>query len=134
MQKKSRPEKVSTALNLLWIMVAIGVIVSIFYFSDSLGRFNAAGGSLGGLIFTLWFIYLVLVFLIWKIGQGRNWARITFLVLFIIGVPMTIYDYLTAALNALEIVSGIVSMILQTVALVFLFQKPSSDWFNSVKK
>ena len=134
MQKKKRPDKVSTALTILWIIIAVGVISSIFNFSNSLETANASGLGVNWLIFTLLFSYLFLAFFIYKIGQGRNWARITFLVLFIIGFPITIYNYLTSAISTLLIILGIAGMIAQMVALVFLFQKPSSDWFKSMKK
>jgi len=133
-QKKSRPDKVSTAITLLWVMIAVGVISSIFNFSNSLEIANASGLGLWWLIFTLYFSLLFLAFLIWKIGQGKNWARITYLVLFILGVPMTIYGYLTSAINTFTIILGLAGMIVHVVVLVFLFQKQSSDWFKSMKK
>ncbi len=103
-------------------------------FSNSLEIANASGLGLGWLIFTLYFSFLFLAFFIWKIGHGKNWARITYLVLFILGVPFTIYNYLTTAVSILSIILGIAGMILQIVSLVFLFEKKSSDWFKSMKK
>jgi len=133
-EKKNRPHKVSTAITMLWIVIAVGVISSTFNFSSSLEIANASGLGLGWLIFTLYFTFLFLAFFIWKIGQGRNWARITYLVLFILGVPFIIYSYLTSEVSTLSIILGIAGMILQIVALVFLFQKSSSNWFKSKKK
>ena len=130
-EKKSMPNKVSMAVTLLWIVIAVGVISSTFNFSSSLEIANASGLGLGWLIFTLYFTFLLLAFFVWKIGQGKNWARITYLILFIIGVPFTIYSYLTSVVSMLSIILGIVGMIVQIIALVFLFQKQSSDWFNS---
>ena len=133
-EKKSRPSKVSIAITLLWIVIAVGVVSSTFNFSNSLEIANASGLGLGWLIFTLYFTFLIVAFFIWKIGQGKNWARITYLVLFIIGVPFTIYSYLTSEISMLSIIPGIAGMIVQIIALVFLFQKQSSDWFNSNKR
>ena len=130
-EKKSMPNKVSMAVTLLWIVIAVGVISSTFNFSSSLEIANASGLGLGWLIFTLYFTFLLLAFFVWKIGQGKNWARITYLILFIIGVPFTIYSYLTSVVSMLSIILGIAGMIVQIIALVFLFQKQSSDWFNS---
>src|SRR3989344_9654693 len=96
LDKQDRPDKVSTAITLLWIIIVVGVISSTFNFSSSLEIANASGLGLGWLIFTLYFTFLFLAFFIWKIGQGRNWARITYLVLFILGVPFIIYSYLTS--------------------------------------
>jgi len=112
----------------------VGVISSTFNFSNSLEIANASGLGLGWLIFTLYFSFLFLAFLVWKIGQGKNWARITYLILFIIGVPFIIYSYLTSAVSMLLVIIGISGMIAQLIALAFLFQKPSSDWFKSKKK
>lgn len=68
--KQARPDKVSIAVNLLWIVIAVGVISSIFTFSSSLEIANASG--LGWLIFTSYFTYLFIAFFIWKIGQGLH--------------------------------------------------------------
>ena len=125
------PNKVSMAVTLLWIVIAVGVISSTFNFSSSLEIANASGLGLGWLIFTLYFTSLLLAFFVWKIGKGKNWERITYLVLFIIGVPFTIYGYLTSVVSMLSIILGIAGMIVQIIALVFLFKKQSSDWFNS---
>ena len=134
-KEKNKPDNVSTALILLWIMLAIGVINSIFTLSSSLKLANTSdldsGFLIGVLIFTLCFTLLFMAFFIWKIGQGKNWARITYLVLFILGVPFTIYSYLTSAVSTLLIILMIGQIILQIIALVLLFQKQSSDWFKS---
>ena len=63
------------------------------------------------------------------IGKGRNWARITYLVLFIIGVPLIVF----AMLQPLLVILVIGQIVVQIIGLVFLFQKSSSDWFNLMK-
>lgn len=133
-KKKNRPDKVSTAITLLWILIAASVISSIFNFSSLLEITNASGLGLGWLIFTLYFSFFLTAFFIWKISQGRNWARITYLVFFILGVLFTIYDYLTSEVSTFSIILGIAGIIVQIIALIFLFQKQSSDWFKSKKK
>jgi hypothetical protein len=60
-------------------------------------------------------------FMIHMIGRGKNWARIPFLVLFIVGIPFFIYW------------GSIPQIAVKGVALVFLFQKASSDWFKAMK-
>jgi len=134
MKSKNQPDKVFIAIELLWIVIAVGVISSIVSFSSSLEIANASGFGLLWLIFTLCFSFLLMAFFIWKIGQGRNWARVTYLVLFLIGFPMTIYSYFISSLSVLTIILSIFQMILQIVAFVFLFQKSSSDWFKSINE
>ena len=68
------------------------------------------------------------------IWNGRNWARITFLVVVIIGTPGSIFQLLlgltVTPISGLLDIGGIV---IQIIALIFLFQKPSSDWFRKMK-
>ena len=74
-------------------------------------------------------------FFIYKIGRGRNWARITFTALFIIGVPFSVLPLVkSVAASPVSGGLGIAQAVIQAIALVFLFQRPSSDWFGEMKK
>ncbi len=131
--KKSRPDKVSTALTLLWISLAIGVLNSIINFSNSVDL--AQGYGSGFVIFVTLFTLAFIAFFIYMIGEGKNWARITFLVLFILGIPFSVLPAIRLLIT--NPISGMFSVgisILQLIAIIFLFQKTSSDWFNSMKK
>jgi len=132
-ENRTPPNKVFIAVTLLWLLFATSVISSIFNFSSTLEKVNASGVDLGRLIFTLCFTLFFLAFLIWKIGRGRNWARITYLILFIIGVPMTIYGYFILSTSSFSIIQGIVGAIVNLLALILLFQKESSEWFRLIK-
>ena len=134
-EKKGRPDKVSTAVTLLWVTIAIGIVGSIMEFPSSLEVATAQGFGLGFIIFTTFFTLAILAFFIFMIGKGKNWARITFLVLFIIGIPFAVFPLFQSLLTSpISGILGIGQTILQIIALVLLFQKPSSDWFKSVKK
>jgi hypothetical protein len=84
--------------------------------------------------FTLFVVvctYAVLILLVLKIARGRNWARIVFLILFIIGTVPTlpiVRDELERAplVGALSILQ----ILLQIWVLVLLFTKPGSAWFR----
>ena len=65
-EKKNRPDKVSIAVTLLWIVIAVGVISSTFNFSNSLEIANTSGLGLGWLIFTLFLLSYFLLFLFGK--------------------------------------------------------------------
>jgi hypothetical protein len=58
------------------------------------------------------------------IGKGKNWARITFLVLNIINIPFTFPFELF----------DIVQLVVVTAAVVLLFQETSSNWFRQMKQ
>ena len=123
--QSSRPGNVGTAVKLLYITLGIGVARSIA---------TVQIASPGFVMFITFFTVSVLGLLIHMIGKGRNWARITLLVLFIIGIPFTIPLLLQSL--AINPVSGLLDVgqtVIQIIALVFLFQKPSSTWFKETR-
>ena len=127
--KTIRPEKVGTAVKLLYITLAIGVLRSIMEAS-----MHAQIASPAFVMFITFFVLCIMWLLIYMIGKGRNWARITFLVLFIIGIPFSVLPLSQSlAANPISGLLGIAQTVIQVVALVFLFQKPSADWFKEMK-
>ena len=63
-----------------------------------------------------------------------HWARILFLVLMIIGVPIAVPLYLAELRTSIPYGSiSIVVAILQVIALVLLFTKNSNPWFRKRK-
>lgn len=136
--QRSRPAKVSMAVKLLYVTLGIGVLRFIIDPSSlsqiaQLSQIEQMDLEVFvGIIVLLSFI--LIWFFIYMIGKGRNWARITFLVSFIIGTPFTV-SILLQSLVAKPI-SGLLDIgpsVLQGIALVFLFQKPSSEWFRKMR-
>ncbi len=125
----TRPPRVGTAVKLLYITLGIGVLRSIM---DSSMYAEMAPPAFVMLI--TFFVLGVMGFFIFMIGKGRNWARITFLVFFIIGIPFAAFPLMqSVGANPISGRIGVVQIIIQIVALVFLFQKLSSDWFRDMK-
>jgi len=80
-------------------------------------------------------IILLFLFLTYRVGKGANWARITMLVLIILGVIIKIaYIPLVFGTSFMVGVSLIVVMILQILALCFLYSKSSNSWFKRQKE
>ncbi|MCE2451099.1 MAG: hypothetical protein J4F35_22915 [Candidatus Latescibacteria bacterium] len=127
--QSTRPYKANTSVKLLYISLGIGVLRSIMESST-----QAEVASPAFVMFIAFFVLGIMWFFIFMIGKGRNWARITFLVLFIIGTPFSVLPLMQSlAANPISGLLGIVQIIIQIVAIVFLFQKPSSDWFREMK-
>jgi len=123
----TRPDKVSKAVTLLYVVLGIGVLRSIMEVS------RLPQIAIGFVILSLPTFGIIWLF-IYKISKGRNWARITFLVLCIIGIPFSVVPLMQSlAANPFSGLFGIAQIIIQIVALVFLFQRPSSDWFREMK-
>jgi len=139
-----RPKKVSTALKLLYVafvLSVINVILNIPIEERSLlqGGINYGSTFTGFFIGTIIFVSICslafLAFLIYKIRKGRNWARITFLVISAIGIPFSIFSVIASlTINPFPEILSIIEIILEITAIVLLFQKKSSEWFNLMKK
>jgi len=92
---------------------------------------NAEMAGVGFLMFVTLVVFAVMVFLIAMIGRGRNWARITLLVFFLLGLPLSILPLIRSFTNSpISGVLGLAQVILQIVAIVFLFQQEASAWFK----
>ncbi len=82
---KNRPPKVSNAVTLLWAFIFIAAVVAFFRI------LNLPEEIPSGFIVSVEIISLgVIAFFIFMIGKGKNWARIVFLILFILDVPLSI--------------------------------------------
>lgn len=122
----TKPSQVTLALQLLWGSVGLGVFEFLFRWPNI---DNAAPLS---------FVLVVAIattalvsWLIVMIGRGRNWARIVYLVVFLLGVPLIAFG-LTEELTRRPVIGliNLAQMALQAVALVLLFRPPGSSWFR----
>ena len=123
---QSKPDQVKTAVNLLYASLAIGVLNLILSLAAIVEQ------SLVVFVIVVAVITIsILFFLIVMISSGKNWARIVFLILYVIGLPgqvatvlqlMTAYSFIS--------LTGTVQTILQLVAIVLLFQSASTAWFK----
>lgn len=123
-----RPQPVGTAVNLLWASLAVGLVKTAIEYSYLMTQASAAFTN-GILLFT----FSLIGFLIFKISTGRNWARITFLVLFIIGVlPTVLIVFGEFSRSPIVGTISVAQIGLQGHALFLLFTRPGSAWFRKV--
>jgi hypothetical protein len=122
-----RPRKVQNSVTILYISLGIGIIRAVIEASA-----NAETAGVGLVIFVTLVVSAIMVFIIVMIGRGRNWARITFLVLFLLGlVPAILPIIHSLPLRPISGVLGLAQIVLQALALFFLFQRDSSEWFRT---
>jgi len=75
---------------------------------------------------------LLLSWLVYKISQGRNWARMTLLLLVVFGlVAIGLRFQRLTALNPVLSAIQVVQTALQCASLYLLFTGPGRDWFRS---
>jgi magnesium-transporting ATPase (P-type) len=78
--------------------------------------------------------YAIYYLFIQQIGLGKNWARITMLVLFLISALFTIIGLPSNLLaHPLSGVLSVVFLIVSSIAYVLLFTGESARWFSSKK-
>ena len=114
------------AINLMWVSLAIGGLKALIDYIW-LSQLAPAWFTNIVMLSTLAFI----AFLITKISARKNWARITFLILFVGGtvptIPLLINEFVRVP------VAGMLSLVqiaAQVYALFLLFRKPASDLFR----
>jgi hypothetical protein len=127
LNRTKTPKKVQNAVTILYITLGIGILRDVI---DAPA--NAKMTGVGFLIYITLVVFVVMVFLIAMIGRGRNWARITFLILFFLGLLASILSIVYSfTLSPISSVLTLAQVVLQMVALVFLFQQESSAWFRA---
>ena len=124
-----RPRKVNQALILLYVGLSIGVARMLF---QAWRQAHVAPLGIG--LVHMAAVLAVMWSLIYLIGKGRNWARITYLLVFVVPIPIALPDLLPVFRWSPWLASALLAqLVVQTVAVVFLFQKPSSEWFRQMR-
>lgn len=132
----SRPQSVTIAVLLMLLVMIVGIISSYFQMShdQQLQSMSEQLPAMQSIMYVIMAVIFVLeLFFLFKVFQGRNWARITLLVFFIIGVLASIPGYLglghmpTPA--SAKLVGGI-SQLVELVAFILLFTGQGSAWFK----
>ena len=124
-----KPGNVVSAVKLLYLMIAIGMVrtgMTVLRHADV--------RSPHALIFTKILVYSASLFLIYQISQGKNWARWFLLVIFAIAFPLSVLPTLDAISHSpVHSLLGFLQLGLYIVAMIYLFQRSSTEWFGSGK-
>lgn len=128
----TKPARVGLAVNLLYAGIALSVVAFIVGFAkassapqDSSSAIIAGviGGGILSIAIALWFTIMI--------AKGKNWARVIFLVLLVIGVvlDLTQLGHLFS-FNPINGVLNIIETLLQLAAAWLLFTGESPAWFT----
>jgi hypothetical protein len=121
-----RPSQVSRAVVLLAASLLVGMVTSVL-----LRNYMPMPMGPGFTLLIQVFSIALMAFFIFMIWAGHNWARITYLVLFGLGMIAVVpavrlyfqYSPIVGALSLLQ-------TLLQVIALVMLFTAPGREWFD----
>jgi hypothetical protein len=130
MNKWPQPRQVYWAVALLWVSLLLGLLAIVLAIEREGGDTAILAWVLG---FQLVFVVLA-AYLNVCIYRGRNWARITFLVLFFISLVIVVFVPNPPEFTLAERVTDVVAVLLDMVAAVLLFTKPGSLWFKAVPR
>ncbi|WP_420128782.1 zinc ribbon domain-containing protein [Longimicrobium sp.] len=120
------PEAVSSAVTLIYVTLAIGVVRLILEWPEV-----SQGVPTDVLMISTLAGYALVVWLASRVSRGRNWARIVFLVLFILGAPFTIVPLLESlGTSPFSALLGIIQLVLQALAVVSMFSRKAAPWFT----
>jgi hypothetical protein len=122
-----KPKSIIAARNILYasLFLAILGILLLQFVLNVAGYPNMRTLLVNGALLILFYISIA------YIGFGKKWARTFLLVLFILNVA-TAFRYMPFIFNA-NLVLGFLLMLqilLQIVALIYLYSKSSNEWFN----
>ena len=121
-----KPATVSTAIKLLYATYVVGAFRSVLEWSH-----QTQAASPGFDLFVVVFTFAIILWLTYKMDRGRNWARITFLILFILGVPFFVRPLLQSlSYSPVSGALGLLQVVLQTIALCKLFGSSARPWFR----
>jgi hypothetical protein len=123
-----KPKSIIAARNILYTALFLEALVFIIqqFISTTPGQPDIRVLFSNGILLVL--LYVAIRY----IGFGKKWARILFLVLFILNVLASklFVPFLFKTNLALGFLF-VLQMLLQILALVFLYIKSSNEWFNS---
>ena len=121
-----RPIQVARAVQMLWITLGLGVINTALQW-----QFLTASIPVEIALLTQLFTFGLLAWFTVKISAGRNWARITFLVMSLIGVPAILIHMPATFVRAPAAgIIGTIQFLLQCYAIYLIFSEPGRRWFR----
>jgi hypothetical protein len=122
------PNQVKLAVNLVWLSLGIGLLSTVFHQPATSPKFGV-GFAVAVIVVT----FAIIIFINFKILAGRNWARILNLILFAIGLPMSVLP-LGKVFNqpTFDGLAEVLQIGLQAASLYLVFLTKGKEWF--VKK
>jgi hypothetical protein len=129
----NRPRPVRAGMMLFYAALGLAGLRSIMEAATNAGLLGAAFLIL--MLAVILVVFGMMALLIATMGRGRNWARLTLLVLFLLSLIISLGPLLHSfALRPIPGGLGLAQYILQFVALHCLFQKEASLWFRAQAK
>jgi hypothetical protein len=126
-QQSLKPRKIGLAVKLLWIGIGIGVLQFLIFLVQN-DDSSSSASAIAMAILSL----SVVSFLVVMIDRQRNWARIAFTILLILGIPGVLRQFFFFLEHSPLIgLLVLMQMAAQTFAAVVLWKNEANSWFKS---
>jgi hypothetical protein len=121
-----KPKSITHAVRILYATVALSVgtfyLEWLLFQNTQIDFFEMFFFLFFGCGLTLWSIY--------KVDQGRNWARVLLLILYLLNIPMFIHSFMDLFSYSMILdMLGLTGFVLQAVAYIMLFSRDAHLWF-----
>jgi FtsH-binding integral membrane protein len=131
--RTERPKEVTQAVRFLWISLVVSL--GAMFFQPTLKNMPPTQWTIVLVVFAV--VFALWAWVISRIAAGRNWARVTFFVLTVIGllftvvaIPASMPVYKARPLSA---VLGIANLVLEIWAFYLLLTTPAREWFKAMR-
>ena len=125
-QVQKLSKRLHTAVILLWASLVLGVVRTVMQIMAQ----DSTEKIIGGFIIATPII-LIVAWLIYKVSKGKEWARIAYLILFIIGITPAVGEFLIyLQINPTISVLRLGDILLSAIAIFILFKDSSDKYFK----
>lgn len=122
------PIEIINLIKVLIVNYLIGFLLIAFYWDN----FYKSYGSIATLLVNQFLSAIFISWLFYKIYKGKNWARITWLVIVVFGTPFIFNSTFNSPLTPTgPKIHILFSAILNIVTFYIIFISPSRFWFSS---
>lgn len=130
-QKENCPTEIINSIKLWVVNYLIGLALTIFYWND----FFKIYGNITPLLVNQILISLIIALLLYKIYQGKNWARIIWLIALMIGLIFSFGSVLNSTFLPIILkIHAFISILLNIFIFYVVFISPSKSWFSRNSK
>jgi len=121
------PRNVARFEQLMYVALGIGVLLTAIAFPE----LSATAGP-GFVVAVEGGVVIVIGLLIWLVARQRqNWARWTFLVLYLVGLPFYVPRFPEMVrVNAISAAASACQLLFQAIAFYLVFTGDARDWFK----
>ncbi len=128
-----KPKSVSIAIYLIWIsmlLTSVALLIKIAAIPNIIN--NLGHPSVVGVFISMALATAFVILLIYYIGKGKNWARITYIVIYMVSVLSLINTFM----SGYEFPTHEIFMLAAThctaiLTCYLLLKKESNTWFKS---